>query len=111
MLMAQLPILRLLVLPMWWGVRLLTLFARVGSLVGRHVFMLVDSAVSRRMEFRADRFAAERLSAEPGLTLFKALERDFEPSMDLYARHPSFRQRIELLEDIRLSEHLKRHVG
>lgn len=95
--LAFLPMLRLIVMPLTWCLRALMLAGRVGRYVGGSVFRLFDRWASRRMELRADAFAALEEGAAPGLALLSAISQGFEPRFGLLATHPSPTQRIDAL--------------
>jgi Zn-dependent protease with chaperone function len=92
-----LPILRLLVGPLYSLIRLVFWVGRLGRRLGQAIFLVFDRWASRLMEYRADRFAAEHAGAEPGIALFRALIGHFEPRFDLFASHPTHVKRIEAL--------------
>lgn len=104
------PILRLFVWPLYALFVLLTKIARLGRWVGSMFFMVIDRWISRRMEFRADRFAAEHEGPEPGMRFFQYLVGQFEPTFDLLATHPSNVARYEALEK-QLSSNSPLHAG
>lgn len=94
---AALPLLRLFVWPVFFVFRIITGIGRVGQWAGSLVFLLVDRWVSRRMEYRADRFAVEHAGSEPGLFFFQYLVGAFEPTFNLLATHPKNIERYEAI--------------
>lgn len=92
-----LPILSLLTHPVFLVFRLLSWIGRLGRWVGNTLFLVFDRYASRKMEFRADRFAADIEGPGPGIELFQRLTADFEPSFNLFATHPSHKRRIKAL--------------
>lgn len=97
-LLSFLPVLRLLTWPLALLIRLVILTGRIGSWLGRQVFLLFDRWASRQMEFHADRYAAQMLGSEAGIQLFQALQHGaLEPTFNLFASHPSHERRIKAL--------------
>jgi len=99
-LVQMLPVLTLLARPLLFLFRCLSQIGRVGRRVGFWIFVLFDRWASRRMEYRADRFAAEHVGTAPGITLFAHLVGQFEPTFDLFATHPPAAKRRRALEDL-----------
>ncbi|PXX94644.1 M48 family metallopeptidase [Halomonas sp. LBP4] len=93
-----LPVLTLLTRPLHLLFRGLSLIGRAGRRVGFWIFVLFDRWASRRMEYRADRFAAEHVGTGPGIALFAHLVGQFEPTFDLFATHPPAAKRRTALE-------------
>lgn len=93
----HLPLLRMLTWPVALLFRGITGVGRLGYQVGRIFFVMVDRWVSRRMEYRADRFAVEHAGSAPGLHFFQYLVGAFEPSFHLFATHPNNVQRYEAI--------------
>lgn len=70
----------------------------LGRWIALKFFLLVDRWVSRRTEFRADRFAADTMGGEPGARALQRLGGDAEPLFNgLFAAHPKISARIERL--------------
>ncbi|AJY53289.1 M48 family metallopeptidase [Halomonas sp. KO116] len=107
-LLARIPLLRLIVWPVYLVFRALSFIAWLGQSLGSLIFLAADRWVSRRMEFRADRFAVHHEGTAPGLHFFKYLVGSFEPTFDLLATHPNNIQRyeaiIQLMEDADVKE-------
>lgn len=72
----------------------MTLAFKLASLTYR----LSDSFASRRMEYRADLFAASHEGIDPGIALFMSIDSDFEPTLQLFGSHPTPQQRIAALQ-------------
>lgn len=70
----------------------------LGRWVALKLFLLVDRWVSRRTEFRADKFAGKVIGGEPGARALHRLGGDAEPLFNgLFATHPKISVRIERL--------------
>lgn len=98
--MAAIPLVRFLVWPVFLVFRAITTIGRIGQKLGSLVFLVVDRWVSRRMEYRADRFAVEHAGSESGLYFFQYLVGAFEPTFNLLATHPNNVQRYEAILDM-----------
>lgn len=92
-----LPILCLLTHPVFFLFRVLSWIGRLGRSAGNVLFLAFDRYASRRMEFRADRFASDIEGPGPGIELFHRLSAAFEPTFNLFATHPSHKRRIKAL--------------
>lgn len=88
----------------WWLVPTVRVLNGVCAAVGKFGFAmanttykLFDRLSSRVMEYRADHFAAEHEGIAPGIQLFNALDRGFEPYFSFMATHPTLAQRKDAL--------------
>lgn len=96
-LLFHVPLLRLLTTPVLFLFRVVIVTGRLGYHLGRLFFVAVDRWVSRRMEYRADRFAVAHAGSAPGLHFFQYLVGAFEPSFNLLATHPSHLKRYDAI--------------
>ncbi|MOA32810.1 Protease HtpX [compost metagenome] len=98
----EIPLLRLLVAPTAIVIRMLSLVGRVGRRAGALVFRLFDTWASRRMEFAADRYAAEVAGPEAGIAFFEGVIGEWEPRFKgLLATHPRAADRAQRLREMR----------
>lgn len=83
-------------------IRLTLSTIRLGRWVAVRFFLLIDRWVSRQTEFRADRFAADKVGPEPGARALYRLGGDAEPLFNgLFATHPKISARIQRLSSSR----------
>lgn len=88
----------LLVYPVRVIARTLIVCITLGRRLSTGLWLALDSWVSRRMEYRADAYAARHVGWEPGVTLMRRLGTDCEPLWGgLFASHPSTRDRVAAL--------------
>lgn len=72
---------------------------RLGQHIAITLFRAVDAWVSRQCEFRADRFAAQIVTAGAGAEVLTILQGDGEPNLvRLFASHPPVKDRIQRLK-------------
>lgn len=89
---------RLLLHALIGAIRLVLSTIRLGRWVAVRFFLIIDRWVSRRTEFRADQFAADKIGSEPGARALYRLGGDAEPLFNgLFATHPKISTRIQRL--------------
>lgn len=80
------------------AIRLTLSTIRLGRWIAVRFFLLIDRWVSRRIEFRADQFAADKVGPESGARALYRLGGDAEPLFNgLFATHPKTSARIQRL--------------
>jgi heat shock protein HtpX len=80
------------------AIRLTLSTIRLGRWIAVRFFLLIDRWVSRTTEFRADKFAADKIGPEPGARALYRLGGDAEPLFNgLFATHPKISARIQRL--------------
>lgn len=81
-----------------WTLSLFLSGVALGRWFGRQFFVLLDRWASRRIEYRADRFAATIEPPLAGASLLARLGGDAEPLFNgLFATHPKISARVERL--------------
>lgn len=96
--MFAIPLFKFILFPFYLLACAIMVIGRMGGRIGGTVFVLFDRWASRRMEFRADAFAARFVGPEHGIKLFSVLNGPFEPSFKLFATHPTPNERIKALQ-------------
>lgn len=97
----RIPFIRVLTFPLYLLFLTINKVGRLGRWTGSTIFLLFDRWSSRRMEFAADKYAAQVVGVGQGVALFKILTSSFEPGFGgLFATHPKLSARIEKLESL-----------
>lgn len=109
---SQLPVLRLITLPLYFLFNLLVMISYAGKSAGILVFSVFNRKLSRESELAADRFAADAASAEAGIHLFTDVIVRIEPELSgLFATHPSTDERIHNILSHKMKSSLQNISG
>lgn len=94
----RLPVLYVLVFPLWLISRVTLLLIRMSEKLLKAILMLLSRAWNRRAEYRADAYAVALVGAAPGIALLEHLALSGQPTLaDLVGTHPSHVSRIRRL--------------